>query len=107
MPASETRLASLANLIVAACVLLIVGTPWYLSVATARSSAKRMPVESSLALPPGRGSWQGPRDAADSWRPMFTGAAIERATTYVDRIRPPRRPVRRTSTSSADPATPR
>ena len=73
-----------ANLVVAACVLLIVGTPWYLSVATARSNAKRVPVQSSLVLPPGHGSWQGPRDAADSWRPMFTGAVIERATTYVD-----------------------
>jgi exosortase A len=83
MPSSEPA-PRLANLVVAACVLLIAGTPWYLSVATARSSARRVPVESSLALPAGHGSWQGPRDAADSWRPMFSGAAIERATTYVD-----------------------
>ena len=83
MPAGDPP-RRMASLIMAACVLLILGTPWYLSVAAARSSAKRMPVESSLALPSGSGSWQGPRDAADSWRPMYTGAAIERATTYVD-----------------------
>lgn len=83
MPSSEPA-PRLANLVVVACVLLIAGTPWYLSVATARSSARRVPVESSVALPVGHGAWQGPRDAADSWRPMFSGAAIERATTYVD-----------------------
>jgi exosortase A len=86
MPAMPSRdpPGRVANLVAAACVLLIVGTPWYLSVATARSNARRVPVQSSLLLPPARGSWQGPRDAADSWRPMFSGAAIERATTYVD-----------------------
>jgi exosortase A len=70
--------------IAAACILLIVGTPWYLAVAKARADAKRAPVESSLAMPAGHGSWQGPRDVAGSWRPPYSGALLERATTYVD-----------------------
>jgi EpsI family protein len=37
-----------------------------------------------IALPTAHGSWQGPRDRPDSWRPLFSGAAAERASTYVD-----------------------
>ena len=74
----------LATAVVAACIVLIVGTPWYLSVARARADAGRAPLESSLAMPSGHGSWQGPRDVAGSWRPPYSGALLERATTYVD-----------------------
>ena len=70
--------------VVAACVLLIMGTPWYLSSATARSSTKAMLAGEELAMPAGEGAWQGPRDELDSWRPLFEGAAAERATTYLD-----------------------
>jgi EpsI family protein len=68
----------------AACLLLIIGTPWYLSAAMARSSAQRSPPGESLRLPGAERGWRGPQDAVDSWRPPFAGAVAERATTYVD-----------------------
>jgi exosortase A len=74
----------LPDLVVAACLLLIVGTPWYMSSATARASAKVILATSALALPAGQGPWQGPREELDSWRPLFTGAVAERTTTYLD-----------------------
>jgi EpsI family protein len=74
----------IATAVVAACIVLIVGTPWYLSVARARADARRAPLESSLAMPSGHGPWQGPRDTAGSWRPPYSGALLERAATYVD-----------------------
>lgn len=72
------------GLIVACCTLLIIAPSWYLSVALARPHAVRTPAGANLALPPGREPWRGPNTANGSWRPLFSGAAAEEATTYLD-----------------------
>jgi exosortase A len=73
-----------SSLIVALCALLIVAPSWYLSAALARSDAARTPAIANLALPPGQRGWHGPGPADRSWRPLFSGAAAEQATTYLD-----------------------
>jgi exosortase A len=73
-----------AVLAVVACLLLIVGTPWYLSSAMARTDAQVVLATSALAMPQARDQWLGPSEDGASWRPLFTGAAADRTATYVD-----------------------
>jgi exosortase A len=81
---AEAQPRRVSSLIVAGCALLIIAPSWYLSAALHRSGAARTPAAANLALPPGRGTWHGPRAVDQSWRPLFSGAAAEEATTYLD-----------------------
>ncbi len=70
------------DLVVATCLLLIVGTPWYLSSATARPAVGAALAGSVLAMPKSGPGWRGPRDDAAAWRPLFSGAVAEQSAAY-------------------------
>jgi exosortase A len=84
-PAAHGTAARGSAFAIAVCLLLIVGTPWYLSSATARPAAGAALAGSALAMPAAGAGWRGPRDDAGAWRPLFSGAVAEESAAYRDR----------------------
>jgi exosortase A len=83
-PAPPAAHRGLAGLVVAACALLILLTPWYLVSATRRAGVNPSAAGARITFPAAEGAWQGPHDTSGSWRPLFNGAAAERAGRYVN-----------------------
>jgi exosortase A len=85
-PAAHGSAARGSAFAIAVCLLLIVGTPWYLSAATARRAVGASLAGSVLALPAPGADWRrGPLDDAGAWRPLFSGAVAEQSAAYRDR----------------------
>lgn len=62
----------------------IVAGPHYLQAAERATEAQLTKESGRLELPAAPTGWTGPTEKLDAWRPLYSGARIERAGTYAD-----------------------
>jgi exosortase A len=62
----------------------LVAGPHYLRAAERAIEAQLTKESERLELPAGPTGWVGPTERRDAWRPLYSGARIERAVTYAD-----------------------
>lgn len=82
MPQPTLGLGSWAA--VAGAMLAILAGPLYLAYVTERVESRLAVETEQLQLPSGLDGWQGPQDEQDAWRPLYSGARLERIGTYQD-----------------------
>ncbi len=71
-------------LVVLLSLLIPLSGPPYLASSVARAAARTQDPGALAGLPaPGRG-WQGPQEAVEAWRPLYSGALTERSGVYRD-----------------------
>lgn len=68
--------------VVAASVLVVVGSRGYLRTASAEVERQLVHESTHLAFPPAGTGWTGPAHAPDQWKPLFYGARVERDGRY-------------------------
>jgi EpsI family protein len=61
---------------------IMIGTPWYYTVAAERMQANLVDVSTAVLLPTGAAKWLGPIAGQVGWRPAYRGGLVERQGTY-------------------------
>jgi exosortase A len=71
---------------VAIAFLALIAGPLYLSGVSARVEARLQAEDTQLQLPQGENGWSGPLNVPGTWRPLYSGARVERVGAYRDSL---------------------